>query len=257
MIDVKKVSYAVNGKPILKNISVEFESEKINVILGANGAGKSTLLRAIANLIDYYGDIFFEGKNIKNIERKIFAQKVGVLPQNLEAPKDLTVEELTFYGRHPYRSFFKGEDEQKAKKAVDFALEAAKVNHLKDRKLKDLSGGERQRANLAMVFAKTPELLLLDEPTTYLDISHQLEVMEIVKSLNKEEKITVIMVLHDLNHALRYADNVIIIKNGEIYKTGTPKETLSTKIIFDVFNVDSEMLQSKTGERVIFIKNKS
>ena len=254
MIKVNHIFYTIDKKIILKDVSVKFDTGKITVILGANGAGKSTLLRAICNLIDYDGEIFINGENIKNIERKILAQKIGVLPQSLEAPKDLTVEELAYYGRHPYRKFFFGEDENIAKKAVDFALKSAKVEHLRNRRLKDLSGGERQRANLSMVLSGEPEILMLDEPTTYLDISHQLEVMEIVKKLNAERKITVIMVLHDLNHALRYADSAVIMKGGVIYKTGEPKKTLTRESIFEVFNVDSEILESKDGDSVIFPK---
>lgn len=253
-IEAKHISYNVDKKPILKDISVKFETGKITAILGPNGAGKSTLLRAIANLIDYKGDIFFDNTDIKNIKRKILAQKVGFLPQHLEAPKDLTVEELAFYGRHPYRRFFGGEDEDTAKNAVEFALNAAKVSRLRNRRLKDLSGGERQRANLAMTLSGTPELLLLDEPTTYLDISHQLEVMEIVKQLNATKKITTIMVLHDLNHALRYANSAVIIKKGKIYKTGKPTETLTKETILKVFGVDSEILKTANNESVIVAK---
>lgn len=254
MIEVKNVSYFINKKTILNNVSAKFETGRITVIIGANGAGKSTLLRALCNLINYDGEIFIDGENIKNIDRKLFAQKIGVLPQNLEAPKDLTVEELAYYGRHPYRSMFFGEDENTAKKAVDFALKAANIATLKNRRLRDLSGGERQRANLSMVLAGSPKILLLDEPTTYLDISHQLEVMEIVKKLNIEKNLTVIMVLHDLNHALNYADNVVIMKEGKIYRTGEPNKTLTKESILEVFNVDSEILKTKEGNSVIFPK---
>ncbi|MBP3723679.1 MAG: ABC transporter ATP-binding protein [Selenomonadaceae bacterium] len=253
-VEAKHISYYAGKKPILTDISVKFETGRITAILGPNGAGKSTLLRGIANLIDYKGDIFIDNTDIKDIKRKVFAQKVGFLPQHLEAPKDLTVEELAFYGRHPYRSFFGGEDEKTAKKAVEFALHSAKVFHLRNRRLKDLSGGERQRANLAMTLSGTPALLLLDEPTTYLDISHQLEVMEIVKELNFKNNITVIMVLHDLNHAIRYADSAVIIKSGEIYKTGKPAEILTKETILKVFGVDSEIVKTAGGESVIVAK---
>ncbi|MBR2214119.1 MAG: ABC transporter ATP-binding protein, partial [Selenomonadaceae bacterium] len=220
--------------------------------IGPNGAGKSTFLRVLAGLHeDFAGKVTLDGEDIKRLGRKKLAQRLAILPQGAQAPADTTVEMLVDYGRFPYRGMFKSADQKKDREAVEWALT---VTHLKDfrrRHLTQLSGGERQRAWIAMALAQQPRLLLLDEPTTYLDIAHQLEVMQIVRQINHVHNMTVIMVLHDINHALQYADEIVIIKGGVLYAQGTPADILTVETIGKVFNVRADIFFNSQGVMVL------
>ncbi|WP_455920725.1 ABC transporter ATP-binding protein, partial [Priestia megaterium] len=179
--------------------------------IGSNGCGKSTILRSLARLLKpAEGSIYLNGKDIHRHSSKEVAKKLAILPQAPEAPEDLTVKELCYYGRHPHKGLFarySAEDHQ----VVEEALQATKLSNLSHRTLDALSGGQRQRAWIAMALAQGTELLLLDEPTTYLDLAHQIEVLELLRSLNQKRNCTIVMVLHDLNQAARYADHLISI----------------------------------------------
>ena len=212
-LSVHNLSITVNKNEILKNISIRFREGKRTAIIGPNGCGKSTLLRAVSGLSrDYGGEVLLDGADMKKLPRRAIAEKLAILPQGVSAPADLTVKDLVTYGRFPYRSLFKSAAKEDAE-IVAQAMEKMRVSHLQSRLVATLSGGERQRAWIAMALAQQPQILLLDEPTTYLDIAHQLEIMQIVAELNAREGMTVIMVLHDINHARLYADDVVVIKN--------------------------------------------
>lgn len=222
----------------IEDISLELHKEEIVSIVGANGSGKSTLLRLLTRLIaPDRGHVYLEGKRINEMSPKAIAQKLTMLPQTHNHYLDLTVNDLVKYGRNPFKKWFEGfkaEDQE----IIDFAISATNLENIKHRSLPSLSGGERQRAWIAMSLAQMPDILLLDEPTTYLDISHQLEVMELIKKLNRENGITIVMVLHDLNQAARYSHRLIAMKEGKIVQQGTPKKMFNQDFFKEIFGID-------------------
>jgi len=250
-IDVKNLTIQLNDKIILEGVTVAIPKGKVTSIIGPNGAGKSTLLKAMGKINStYQGDILLDNVDIRSIKRKAFAQRLAILPQGMQAPADVTVRQLVDYGRFPYRSWFsshKKEDEE----IVDWAMEETQVIDLAHRQLVSLSGGERQRAWIAMALAQKPEILLLDEPTTYLDIAHQLEVMEIVTRLNMDLGLTVIMVLHDLNQAVKYSDYLVVVKDKGIYTAGAPDKVMNETFLKDVFGVRAEVFSNERGEQIL------
>lgn len=248
----ENISVKLGGKEILRDVSYKFSSGKRMSIIGPNGAGKSTLLKALCLLNDKFsGTVTLDGKDIRTIGRKNLSQVMAILPQERDAPQDTTVKQLVSFGRFPYRKFFGGitaEDEA----AIKNALKLTKLTDFENRQVISLSGGERQRAWLAMTLAQRPKILLLDEPTTYLDIAHQLEVMEIIADVNKKFSTTIIMVLHDINHARLYSDEVLIIKDKKICAAGNPKEILSAQVLKEVFNVEADTFKNAAGDEIIF-----
>lgn len=244
------ITVAINEKVILKDVSVAIKQGKRTAIIGPNGSGKSTLLKALSGLIKCKaGAIQFDNKDIKLIGRRTLAQKVAILPQSPQIPADVTVKDLVEYGRFPHRKWWTkaGNDE---KVTVEWALEQTGIFSLKNRLVNTLSGGERQRAWIAMALAQQPSLLMLDEPTTYLDISHQLEVMNIISELNKKSGISIVMVLHDINHAMQFADEIIIVKDGKIEGQGSPEEIIDVNMFERVFGVTAEVFKNKAGKYV-------
>ena len=251
-VNVKNLSVEIEGKEILHNVDIEFTEGKRTAIIGPNGAGKSTLLRVLAKLnTSYAGQILMDGEDIRDISKKKYARRLAVLPQGLSAPADVTGGALVDYGRFPYRSWHSGSRNEDDINAVDSAIRYTKLEALRDRQVMSLSGGERQRAWIAMALAQQPDYLLLDEPTTYLDIAHQLEVMDIVRQMNREHGITVIMVLHDINHALQYADEIVVIKNHGIYAHGVPNDVLTVDMIGRVFGVKADIFRNSLGASVL------
>ena len=253
-LSVHNLSITVNKNEILKNISVSFREGKRTAIIGPNGCGKSTLLRAVSGLSrDYGGEVLLDGADMKKLPRRAIAEKLAILPQGVSAPADLTVKDLVAYGRFPYRSLFKSAAKEDAE-IVAQAMAKMRVSHLQSRLVATLSGGERQRAWIAMALAQQPQILLLDEPTTYLDIAHQLEIMQIVSELNAREGMTVIMVLHDINHARLYADDVVIIKNKGVFAAGEPQKVITPGTLGDVFGVEAAVYKNseRQAEDVIF-----
>ena len=251
-VNVKNLSVEIEGKEILHNVNIEFTERKRTAIIGPNGAGKSTLLRVLAKLnTSYTGQVLMDGEDIRDISRKKYARRLAVLPQGLSAPADITVRALVDYGRFPYRSWHSGSRNDDDIHAVDSAIRYTKLEALRNRQVMSLSGGERQRAWIAMALAQQPDYLLLDEPTTYLDIAHQLEVMDIVRQMNREHGITAIMVLHDINHALQYADEIVVIKNHGIYAHGAPNDVLTVDMIGRVFGVKADIFRNSLGASVL------
>ncbi len=250
-LEVRGVKVAIDGKEILHGISAAFSTGRRTAIIGPNGAGKSTLLKALAAInTDYTGEVLLAGQEIRTMGRKDIAKKIGILPQGAAAPPDTTVYQLVDYGRFPYRSLF-SRDAKADREVVEWAMAAAHVEQLANRQVQTLSGGERQRVFLAMVLAQQPEILLLDEPTTYLDIAHQLEVMEIVERLNRDYHMTIIMVLHDINHALQYADEIIIIKDGTLKAQGLPAEVMTVDSLAATFGVKADIFVNSQGKKVL------
>ncbi|MCM3772121.1 MULTISPECIES: ABC transporter ATP-binding protein [Priestia] len=243
-LTAEKISLSYDSTSVIRNIDLHIPEGKVSIIIGSNGCGKSTILRSLARLLKpTEGRIYLNGKDIHRHSSKEVAKKLAILPQAPEAPEDLTVKELCYYGRHPHKGLFarySAEDHQ----IVEEALQATKLSNLSHRTLDALSGGQRQRAWIAMALAQGTELLLLDEPTTYLDLAHQIEVLELLRSLNQKRNCTIVMVLHDLNQAARYADHLISISNGQIYKEGSPAQVFTEEMIKDVFNLSSTIIQN-------------
>lgn len=216
------------------------EGEIVSLI-GPNGSGKSTLLRLITHLIQpKSGEVLLDGAQLASMKRQEIAQKLAMLPQMQDHQLDLTVRELVEFGRYPHRKAYSSltkEDEE----IIEWAMAVTRLTNLEHRMLQSLSGGERQRAWIAMAIAQRPKILLLDEPTTYLDISHQLEIMELVKELNEQFNMTVVMVLHDINQAARYSDRIIVLKNGEIKFDGIPPCVLCKEMFHSIFEIDANI----------------
>ena len=251
-LETKNLTVKIEKHTIIKNINLTFSEKKRTAIIGPNGAGKSTLLKALSNLNHHYqGQVLLDGNDVRNMGRQRLAQRLAILPQGAQAPPDVTVEALVDFGRFPYRSWLRPGDPKADREAVTWALARTHLQGFLHRRVMALSGGERQRAWIAMALAQQPEILLLDEPTTYLDIGHQLEVMNIVEELNRDYKMTVIMVLHDINHALQYADEIVVIKNHGIFAQGTPKEILTVDMLGEVFGVKADIFVNSQGRSVL------
>jgi iron complex transport system ATP-binding protein len=226
---------------IVKNLSVDIPDKKITTIIGSNGCGKSTLLKAITRIISHQsGSVVLDGENISKESTKILAKKMAILPQAPESASGLTVGELVSYGRFPYQKGF-GRLTKKDYQVIDWALEVTGTTDFKFRPVDSLSGGQRQRVWIAMALAQETEIIFLDEPTTYLDMAHQLEVLELLQKLNEEQERTIVMVLHDLNQAARFADYIIALKDGEIVKAGSCEEVMNRHVLKKVFHIDAEI----------------
>lgn len=255
MIRVEHLHISYDRKEVLKDISLEIKEDSITTIIGPNGCGKSTLLKALSKNLDYKkGLIRLGNQDIRRISTKEFAKSIALLPQNPQVPGDFTVKELLSFGRYPFIKFG-SRMSPKDYEIVDWALGKTDMKGFKCRRLKTLSGGERQRAWIAMALAQEPKILLLDEPTTYLDIAHQFEVLELIKEINIKMNMTIIMVLHDINHAARYSDDIIVMKEGKLVKHGSVTETINKETMESVFSLSGEFLEY--GDYPHFIPEKS
>jgi iron complex transport system ATP-binding protein len=222
----------------LDGVTTAIEKGKITTIIGPNGCGKSTLLNVISrNINPAKGNVRLENKDILNFKAKEFAQKLAIVYQTNVTPHQLTVEKLVSYGRVPYQNLLsRNVEEDQA--AIDWAIECTNLQDIRHRHLEQLSGGQRQRVWIAMALAQKSEILCLDEPTTYLDIYYQIELLELVKKLNEEHGLTIVMVLHDMNQAIKYSDYIILMKNGKVLTEGAPEEVMTKEIIKEVYGVD-------------------
>ncbi len=226
-------------RSIVKNLSVNIPDKQITAIIGSNGCGKSTLLKAITRIIPHQaGTVILDGENIAKENTKQLARKMAILPQTPESAAGLTVGELVSYGRFPYQKGF-GRMTTKDYEVIDWALEKTGTKDYKFRPVDTLSGGQRQRVWIAMALAQETDIIFLDEPTTYLDMAHQLEVLELLQKLNQEQQRTIVMVLHDINQAARFADYLVALKDGEIVKTGSSEEVISHEVLKQVYQIDA------------------
>jgi iron complex transport system ATP-binding protein len=228
---------AYDERTIVRDLSVDIPDGKITTIVGANACGKSTLLRALARLLrPRAGQVLLDGQEIHSIKTKEVARRLGLLPQAPIAPDGITVGDLVARGRSPHQRLLQ-QWSHTDEDVVITALTATGTLDLSDRPVDELSGGQRQRVWIAMALAQETPLLLLDEPTTFLDIAHQVEVLDLVAALNAERGTTVVMVLHDLNQACRYADHVIAMRDGEIEAAGPPAEVITAELVERVFGL--------------------
>ena len=239
----RALSVAYDRVPVLDGLELEIPRERVTAIVGANGCGKSTLLRALARLIaPRAGSVMLDGREIRALPSRDVARRLGVLPQSPVAPEGLTVADLVARGRYPHQGLFRqwspGDE-----LAVEDALAATGMGELRGRSLEELSGGQRQRAWIAMALAQETELLLLDEPTTFLDLAHQIEVLDLLDRLVAERGRTVVMVLHDLNQACRYADLLVALRGGRVRAAGPPEEIVDAPFVRDVFGLEAHVVE--------------
>ena len=239
IIKAENICVSINDKEIVHNLSLEIPEGKVTAIIGPNGCGKSTTLKALSRILPYKGSVTFKGNEMSALSQREFAKSLAILTQSPQAPSDLTVNDLVEMGRFPHRGFL-GRGGKDDKEHVEWALAQTGVTAMRNRLLNTLSGGERQRAWIAMALAQRPEVLLLDEPTTYLDICHQLEIMQLIGRLNQELGLTVVMVVHDLNHAIMYADHVVVVKAGKLVTSGAPREIITADLLAEVFKVKAD-----------------
>ena len=239
---VDDVALSYDGaEPVVEAETLVVPAGEVTALVGPNGSGKSTLLRAMAGEMDPdRGSVLLDGKDVHSFAAKELARQLGMLSQENVAPESTSVRELAMHGRYPHRGFFEPVNETD-ERAVDRALELVGVDGLADRPVGDLSGGQKQLAWLAMVLAQETEVLLLDEPTTYLDLHHQLRVLDAVRQLNDDRGVTVAVVLHDIGQAARFADNLVALKDGEPYDWGPPDEVVTTDLVREVFGVEADV----------------
>lgn len=252
-IETKNLDIAYEDTLIVKELNMQIPKGKITSIIGANGCGKSTILKAVGRILKpKKGVVHLSGQDISKLSTKEIAKKMAILPQNPTAPSGLTVNELVAYGRFPHQKGF-GNLTEEDKRIVKWALDATKLSEFERREVDTLSGGQRQRVWIAMALAQQTDLILLDEPTTYLDLAHQLEVLKLLYELNRSQKCTIVMVLHDLNLAARFSDYIIAIKKGAIIKYGTPEEVMTPEVLRKTFNINADIVIEPRSNRPVCI----
>ncbi|MFJ1455053.1 ABC transporter ATP-binding protein [Nocardia wallacei] len=247
------ITLGYGGRVIVDGLSLEIETGVITTVIGPNGCGKSTLLRALGRLLrPRAGRVLLDGKAIATLKTRDVARIVGMLPQTPVAPEGLTVADLVARGRHPHQSWLRqwsADDESE----VATALDQTGIADLADRTLDELSGGQRQRAWISMALAQGTDILLLDEPTTYLDLAHSLEVLDLVDRLHADLGRTVVMVLHDLNLAIRYSDRLIVMRDGRIVAQGAPADIVDAELLREVFGLEASVLDDPVSGRPMIV----
>lgn len=242
LLQLNNIFAGYDKKVINDDISIVIPKNKISVIIGANACGKSTLLKTMARLIQpISGNITLGGNKIDQIPSKKLARSLGLLPQSPIVPEGITVGDLVSRGRFPYQTFLKGLGKSDYE-IVEEALEIMGITELANRSVDELSGGQRQRVWIAMALAQDTEILLLDEPTTFLDITYQVEILDLLTDLNRKKGTTIVMVLHDINLSARYADYIFALRGGKLIAEGTPSEIIDEKLIKEVFDLDSSVI---------------
>ena len=250
LMEVKHVSFSYGKNTILSDLSFAVKEGNITTVMGANGCGKSTLFSLMTkNQTPGKGKILLEGKNIANLRFIDFAKRVSIVHQYNSAADDITVERLVSYGRTPYQKML-GTRTKEDEELVERAMVVTGILPYRDREIAALSGGQRQRVWIAMALAQNTKILFLDEPTTYLDIRYQLEILELVKKLNREYGITILMVLHEINQAITYSDEVIGLKDGSIVMQGKPQEVITAESMKELYGVSLKVVEVE-GKKVV------
>ncbi|MEO1399977.1 MAG: ABC transporter ATP-binding protein [Cyanobacteria bacterium J06635_1] len=241
-LTARKLTLAYDDKPVIDGLDLAIPAGKITVLVGPNGCGKSTLLKGLGRLLKpKNGVVYLDSASIFKLPTKVVAKRLGLLPQGPAAPEGLTVRELVAQGRYPHQGWLQQwseEDEQQ----VETALSITELQDLASRPVDSLSGGQRQRAWIAMTLAQNTQILLLDEPTTFLDLAHQMEVLDLLYELNQREGRTIVMVLHELNQACRYGDHLIAMKAGQAYAQGQPHQVITESLVQAVFGLNCQVI---------------
>jgi iron complex transport system ATP-binding protein len=239
---------AYGDRLIVESLNLSIPEGKITALVGANGSGKSTILKAMARIMrPKGGTVFLDGKSIHSQSTKDVAKQLAILPQNPIAPDGLTVSELISYGRFPYQKGF-GSLTKEDKEIINWAIQVTGMDAFFDRPIDQLSGGQRQRAWIAMALAQGTDMLFLDEPTTFLDLAHQLEVLKLLQQLNTDQGRTIVMVVHDLNHATRFAQHIVAIKQGSVVIEGAAEKVMTKEVLREVFGIEADIIPDpRTG----------
>lgn len=242
-MEIRNLSFRYTETPVLENISAVIEKGRITTIIGANGCGKSTLFNLMTkNIKPGAGGVYIENSNIKDIPLKEFAKVVAIVHQYNTAPPDTLVKEIVAYGRMPHTSFFqpRGREDQRV---ADWAMDITGLHALRNQPLALLSGGERQRVWIAMALAQKTEYLLLDEPTTHLDVKYQIQILDLVKMLNQRFNMTIVMILHDINQAIYYSDEIIGMADRRVIFRGSADQIINSRNLYDVYQVDLNVIE--------------
>ncbi|QQK76160.1 ABC transporter ATP-binding protein [Salicibibacter cibarius] len=241
-IRTESLTIAYERNIIVSELDLTIPSGEITALVGANGSGKSTILKAIGRILKVKsGHIFLDGTNLKEMATKAISKRLTILPQNPQSPRGLRVDELVAYGRAPHQTGF-NHLSREDKEIIYNALDQAGVLAYAYRELESLSGGQMQRVWIALALAQQTDILLLDEPTTFLDMSYQMDVLHLLEKLNRTQQCTIVMVVHDLNHASRFSDYMVAIKDGSIVKQGTPSEVMLPNVLKDVFDIEADII---------------
>lgn len=260
-IRAQKIQVAYDQKVIIHQLNCQLKQGKITTIIGSNGCGKSTLLKAFTRILPVKsGSVTLDGKAISKLPTKEVAQKIALLPQIMEATDGITVADLVSYGRFPHQSGL-GHLNEQDKEQINWAMKATGVLQFADWAVDDLSGGQKQRVWIAMALAQDTETIFLDEPTTYLDMNHQLEILELLAELNQHHGKTIIMVLHDINLAARFSHHLIAMKDGQIKHEGNIHEIMTAEILREIFQIDAQIIEDPIQQKPLcltyqLIKNK-
>lgn len=252
-LNIEALRAGYGAHTILTDLEFAVPPGAVTAIVGANACGKSTLLRCLARLLrPTAGQIILDGRAVQDIPTRELARRLGLLPQSPIAPDGITVADLVSHGRHPHRGLL-ARWTQNDDKAVAAALEATRTADIADREVDQLSGGQRQRVWIAMALAQETDILLLDEPTTFLDIAHQIEILDLLVDLNQSRGTTIVMVLHDLNLAARYADNLVAMHGGTLHTAGAPEDVLTERTVKEVFGVACRVMPDPTSGKPMML----
>lgn len=232
------ITFSYGKNEVLHNVNFSVPKGKITTLIGANGCGKSTLFQLMTrNLKPDRGELFLEDMSLETIKLRELAKKVAIVHQYHTAPADITVEKLVGYGRLPHQEFGKITDKEMNREKIEWAMKVTQTEKYRERPLSSLSGGQKQRVWIAMALAQDTKLLLLDEPTTYLDIRYQIQILQLIKKLNREYNMTIVMVLHDINQAFYYSDEILAMKQGNMLAQGSPDEIISEDLLQEVYGI--------------------
>lgn len=252
-MEVNGLTVGYNHNPIVKDVTAVLPRNRISVIIGANGCGKSTFLKSMARLLTPdSGVVLLNGREIRKENSKLVARKLGLLPQTPIVPDGIKVSDLVIRGRFPYRKFMQNLSSEDYR-AVEEAMNIMGINDLADKAVDELSGGQRQRVWIALALAQETDILLLDEPITYLDVCYQVEILDILVDLNKKRGTTICMVLHDINLAAKYADHIFAMKEGRLIKEGKPSEVISSELLEEVFGLKSTIINDPISNTPLII----
>ncbi|MBF1050631.1 MAG: ABC transporter ATP-binding protein [Peptostreptococcaceae bacterium] len=250
---VNDLYFAYDKEDIIKGVCFEIKRGKITTLMGANGCGKSTLFQLMTkNLKPRLGNVTLDEKDINTTKLKEFARNVAIVHQYNKAPSDLLIENLISYGRLPFLNHLQ-QPREEDKNIVQWALEVVNLKELRKRPIGQLSGGQRQRAWIGMSLAQKPKILFLDEPTTYLDVKYQIEILRLIKHLNEKYDMTIVMVLHDINQAIHYSDEIIGMKNGNILFQGDPNEVITEESIQEMYGIHLDVEHFKEQKYVLAV----
>lgn len=251
-LNTTDLSIGYEKKIVVNDITVEIPKGQITSLIGPNGSGKSTFLKALARILEpAKGEVFIDGENIQRLDTKAVAQKIASLSQTSNQISGLTVEEIVAYGRFPYQKGFSGLKEHDHQ-LINWALAATNLQQLKNQTLNTLSGGQQQRVWIAMALAQDTDVLILDEPITFLDPAHQLEILELLQEINHQGK-TILMTIHDLNHASRFSDYLLGMKKGELLFQGTPKEMFTADKLLNLFDIQATFATMPNSDKPLVV----